>query len=78
MDRLMQLAVNAEGFVFDPAGGEMFTVNKTGLGIIKGLQERKSDGMIADQLGETYGMPPEQVEKDIFDFKSQLRLFKLI
>lgn len=38
MKRIHQLAVNDEGFVFDPMTGESFTVNVTGLFKIRGLK----------------------------------------
>lgn len=78
MNRLSKLAVNPEGFIFDPCGGEMFTVNKTGLRILNGLREQKSTGLIVNELLRVFDATKEQIEKDIMDFKSQLRVFHLL
>ncbi len=78
MNRLTNLTVSPKGFIFDPSSGEMFTVNATGLGILRGLQEQKTPAIIAGELSRKFPVTPEQVEKDIFDFKSQLRAFHLL
>lgn len=78
MERLSQLIVNGEGFVFDPAFGESFTVNSTGLVILKGLQEQKSPHTIAQELGNLYHVAPDKVEKDVLDFTSHLRTYHLL
>jgi len=77
MSKISKLAVNSEGFIFDPTSGEMFTVNSTGLSILQGLQEKKSLESIAGDISKTFRVALEQVEKDIFDFKCQLRAFQL-
>ena len=43
MSRLNRLAINDEGFIFDPETGNSFTVNGTGLFIIKLLKEFTDD-----------------------------------
>ncbi len=78
MNGLAELTVNPKGFLFNPSGGEMFTVNPAGLEIIKGLQAQKSFEMIAVELSNIFQVTLDRVEKDIFDFKSQLRVFHLL
>ncbi len=78
MNRLGQLMMNAEGFVFDPSFGESFTVNSTGLAILKGLQGQKTPHMIAQELQDTYEVTLDNVEKDILDFMSHLRTYHLL
>ena len=78
MSRLLKLAINAEGFVFDPDFGSAFTVNPTGLCILDGMQNNKSSREIAEKLRQEYEVTLEEVEKDIFDFKSQLRMHRLL
>jgi hypothetical protein len=77
MNRLTQLAINAEGFVFDPTSGESFTVNPTGAAVLKGLQADKPTEVIAQELADEYNVSATEVEKDIMDFKSHLRSYKL-
>jgi PqqD family protein of HPr-rel-A system len=78
MSRLNQLAINDEGFIFDPSTGESFTVNSTGLTILKGLKENKSTGEIAEAIREQFDTSPEDVERDVMDFISHLRTYHLI
>ena len=78
MTRLSQLAVSAEGFVFDPTSGESYTVNSSGLLILNGLRENKSPEVIAQELAVDYEVTLEEVEKDILDFRCHLRTYKLL
>ena len=78
MNRIMQLAVNPEGFVFDPAFGEVFTVNTAGLTILDGLRQNKHTRLIAGELAEAFEISQEEAEKDIFDFIHHLRTYRLI
>jgi len=78
MSRLLQLAINSEGFIFDPNSGGCFNVNGTGLLIIKALQEQKSAEMITRELVERFDEAPEAIEKDILDFMALLRIYQLL
>ncbi|MCP4216334.1 MAG: PqqD family protein [bacterium] len=78
MSRLTQLAINPEGFVFDPAFGEVFTVNTAGYLVLVGLRENRSPRLIARQLMEKYDISVDDAEKDVYDFISHLRTYHLI
>jgi len=78
MSRLAQLAVNSEGFVFDPGCGESFTVNPVGLVILNGLRENKSTAEIAENLTENYEVSNNEAERDIADFKTSLKAYNLL
>ncbi len=78
MNRLLQLAVNSEGFIFDPNSGGCFNVNATGLLIIKALQEEKTAEIIAREMLERFEVAPEVIEKDILDFLALLRIYQLL
>ncbi len=77
MNRLHKLAVNEEGFVFDPSTGESFTVNQTGLRVMKLLKENQSSQIITKELMEEYEVSSEEAEKDVADFIDHLRSFQL-
>ncbi len=77
MSRLQQLAINEEGFVFDPTTGESFTVNSTGLMILNALKEDKTSDEIARELMDKFETNLEVVEKDLSEFISHLRTYKL-
>lgn len=78
MERLRQLAINPQGFVFDPACGESFTVNTTGLFILNGLQVEKSSQAIIQELAVQYHVAQKTAERDVLDFISHLRTYGLL
>ncbi|MCL4500747.1 MAG: PqqD family protein [Deltaproteobacteria bacterium] len=78
MSRLLQLAINSEGFIFDPNSGGCFSVNPTGLLILKALQEQKPVAAIAREMVERFDEVPEVIEKDILDFMALLRIYQLL
>jgi len=78
LSRLHQLAISDEGFVFDPTTGESFTVNLTGLLVLRGLKEGKSIKEIIETIKEEFDSTPEEVERDINDFMVRLRILKII
>ncbi len=78
MNRLTQLAINEDGFVFDPSTGESFTVTQTGLVILNGLKEDKGNQELSMLLTEKYEASPQEAERDVIDFIQQLRTYKLM
>jgi len=77
-DRLRQLAINEEGFVFDPYTGNSYTVNKTGIMILNELKEGKTEEEIAKKISEQFGVEFNSALRDVVDFIEQLRLFSLL
>ncbi len=78
MNRLHQLAVSDEGFVFDPTTGESFRLNQTGLFILRALKENRPDQEIAQQLAESFEVSPEDAARDITDFMDHLKIHALL
>ncbi|RUM57951.1 MAG: PqqD family protein [Persephonella sp.] len=78
MNRLHQLAVNDEGFIFDPLTGESFTVNRTGLFIINRLKEGKKEEEILQGLLDEFNVSKEVAERDLIDFLEKLKSYRII
>ncbi len=78
MSRIQHLAVNDEGFVFDPTTGESFTVNSTGLFILNKLKEGLTETEIEKQLTETFDEVPEELQRDMSDFLQQLKSMGIV
>ena len=78
MQRIAQLAINEEGFVFDPVQGESFTVNQTGLLIIKALKEGKSQEEIVRELVSKFEVEEDKARIDLVDFIEKLRSLNLL
>ena len=78
MQKLAHLAINDEGFVFDPTSGDSFQVSQTGLLILGGLKAGKADEEIAHALEEKYEVSLEDAQRDVADFRASLRNLNLI
>ncbi|WP_457681619.1 PqqD family protein [Thermovibrio sp.] len=78
MSKLEKLAVNKEGFIFDPETGNSYTVNSTGLFIIEKLREGKSPEEIAQLLSQEFEVSTEEAMRDITDFIEKLRILGLL
>ena len=78
MNRLYQLAINDEGFIFDPLTGESFTVNRTGLFIINRLKEGKKEEEILQGLLDEFNVSKEVAERDLIDFLEKLKSYRII
>lgn len=78
MTKLSRLAINDEGFIFDPSTGESFTVNRTGLDILKDLKEDRPQEEIADMLVRRYSVELRDAQRDVADFSNRLRALQLI
>jgi len=76
--RIKQMAINGEGFLFDPTSGESFTVNPTAALMIRGMQEGRSPKEIITRLTDTFDVPSERAERDYADFIAQLKLNQLV
>ena len=53
-ERLSNLAVNHDGFVFDPSTGDSYVLNQTGLAVLQGLQDGVDETQIARELVEQF------------------------
>ena len=73
MSKLSHLAVNDEGFVFDPTTGDSYHVSPAGLLILKGLREGQADAAIAQTLTETYEVSLTDAQRDVADFRASLK-----
>jgi len=72
---MRRLAVSESGFVFDPMSGHHFTVNETGLEILRHLQEGRDLPGILRLLGQEYRVGPRELERDVLEFAGMLRKF---
>jgi hypothetical protein len=77
MSKLAKLALNEEGFAFDPTTGDSYIVNRTGLQILHALRENREAGEIARMLVEAYGILPDEADRDVADFRERLKSFGL-
>ena len=72
------IAVSENGFVFDSANGESFSVNQTGIDIINWMKLLKDANEIKMKLIDKYDIDEITAEKDIYDFISILKQYDLL
>ena len=78
MTRLQHLAINKDGFVFDPNSGESFTVNETGLAILEAMIAGTATEDIVGVLLDTFDVTPDEAQRDVMDFVDQLQTLRLV
>ncbi|WP_456457212.1 HPr-rel-A system PqqD family peptide chaperone [Thermovibrio sp.] len=78
MGIIERLAISKDGFIFDPATGNSYTVNSTGLFILNLLREGKSEEEIVDALVENFDVSQDEAKRDLLDFLEQLRINGLL
>lgn len=78
MQRLSHLALNDEGFVFNPLTGDSFQASETGLEILKAFRDGADDAEAARRLAAAYDVTPEEALRDVADFRSVLKRLGLV
>jgi len=73
LSNLQRLAISESGFVFDPVSGHNFTVNETGLSILRLLQKDTELKYLITQLSNEYEASQRDIERDVLEFASILR-----
>ena len=72
-DTLPRLAISESGFVFDPVTGHSFSVNETGMAVIRLLQQGLSLSEATAELHKDYLEKSEVIERDLLEFIGLLR-----
>lgn len=75
VDTLRRLAISESGFVFDPVSGHNFTVNDTGMLILRHLQQKHNFATLIERLHHQYDANPNDIERDVIEFIGMLREF---
>jgi len=71
------MAINEEGFMFDPRTGESFLLNETALQLMEGLKRGLDEEELAAELAEQWSIDLPQARRDVSEFLQQLRLLRL-
>ena len=70
---LSRLALSESGFVFDPVTGNSFTVNPSGLSILRLLQKTEDWAEIITTLQAEFEVSYPVAERDVIEFATALR-----
>jgi hypothetical protein len=69
-----RLAVSNSGFVFDPVSGASFSVNVSGLAVLRAIQAGAIDmESIVKSLAAEFDAAPAVLERDVMEFAGRLR-----
>jgi len=72
-DVLNRLAISESGFVFDPASGHNFTVNVSGLVLLRLLLKHQRLDQILNELEAEYDASRRELERDVVEFISAVK-----
>ncbi|HCT29697.1 MAG TPA: HPr-rel-A system PqqD family protein [Bacteroidales bacterium] len=72
------IALSDNGFVFNPASGDSFTLNNTGKEVLLLIKEGKAIEEISNLMLEKYDVDPITLERYLVDFLNDLRSNNLI
>lgn len=75
---ISQLAVNDQGFIFDPDTGQSYTTNGLGRHIIQALGKDEPAQAILDQILELFQVSSQDAERDLEEFMDQRRCMGLV
>ena len=73
LSSLQRLAISESGFIFDPVSGHNFTVNETGLSILRLVQKDTEVAPLLEKLAMEYEATPRVLERDVLEFAGLLR-----
>ena len=76
--RLAYLAINDQGFAFDPVSGDSFTLNDTASRIIHELAAGRNAEEAAGALADWFIVDIDEIKDDVRDFIEQLRYRGLV
>lgn len=72
--RLNDLAISDRGFVFDPDTGVTYTLNATGLVILRAFKAANSLADTVRALREAFEVPDDMdLERDVLEFVGRMR-----
>lgn len=70
---VQRLAVSDSGFIFDPVSGQSFSVNETGLRILRLLKEGQDLNAAVKTLCDEFLGTAADIERDVLEFAGLLR-----
>jgi PqqD family protein of HPr-rel-A system len=69
---LKNLAMSETGFVFDPRSGATYTLNLSGITVLRALRDGLDLSEVARTLQEEHEATPMEVKEDVLDFVQAL------
>jgi PqqD family protein of HPr-rel-A system len=77
-DRLANLSVKDDGFLFDPTTGDTFVANPTALAIVRTLQDGGDEAAAVAALVTQYEVTESEARRDVADLCVRLKSWQLL
>lgn len=71
------IAVSDNGFVFNPASGESFSVNPVGLEMLNLLRKGLTNEKVIEEIEAKYQVDSSMLERDLNDFIEMIKQYHL-
>jgi len=78
MTGLKTLQIAQDGFAFDAATGETYTLNRCGRMVLQHLQHGETQQQIVTHLADQFGIAQSVAQRDLADFWQQMESLGLI
>lgn len=72
-EKLKRVAMNDDGFLFDPQKGISYITNSTGLEILRMLKKTDNIDEIKSKIVKEFDVSDQETERDLFDFLELLK-----
>jgi hypothetical protein len=72
---LKRLALSESGFVFDPVSGQSFSVNESGLAILRLAQVDNEVESLVENLARNFDASKTEIRRDVLDYADRLKEF---
>lgn len=77
-ERIKNLAMNDNGFIFDPSSGYSYSANELGIYILRLLNEGQSKEAIIAAIATEYEVTPDNISSDIDHYFLMLESLDLL
>ena len=77
VDRLSNLTIKDDGFLFDPSTGDTYVANPTALAVLRMLQEGCDETGIVEAMVERYCVAEPEARRDTVDLLGRLKSWQL-
>jgi hypothetical protein len=70
-----RLALSESGFVFDPVSGQSFSVNESGLAVLRLAQVEEEVEILVENLAQHFDASAAEIRRDVLDYADRLKEF---
>lgn len=76
--KIKNLAISSNGFIFDPSTGHSYTANETALFLLKGIGEGKGPSQLIEEMRASYDVDAATAEQDVVSLIEHIKSHYLV